>query len=1058
MKLPLRMSIAALCALALLLAACNQPTAKAPPPNFVTLSIKVDGATLNGGDALQPQGIPTDPKTGDIVLDAVQVTVRDKNNDVVQFQEDAGTYVAAETGAGYIELGAGGEAKVSLPSHLEPFTFESIGMVNKEWVGYHSVKQEVTQNANVTITLESILGGAVLTPRYPTNFVVPGEIIDLMLVVMANGNDSFPDDYLQVPTGDFTVRYDSITGGIIENESNRGIRVTADAFCTEIEVNGWVTGLRLDSDEVSTGSDPLSLAKQLECVPAAKGSLRADLVAPIVTLDYNMATGQVTGAAEDNLAIAKLEIFDGPVLVATTDGDDIGPDVAEIAFIAGTNEFRAKLTVDPIGGLRALAYDHAGNVGTSEETAKPESLIVEEGGSIQDALDNVADGGTVYLPSGTFEGDLEISGDVTIVGDPEGGTIITPSGVTSSGLSYALQSATDERRGKAVLEITGPDTVARISDVTIMGEGRNNCPNVFAGVRVSYGATLHLSRAKVTDVAEGFASCGVGILVGRNITTETHSYDERYSGTAYLSDVELENFGKTAIVIEHPESIAYINGGQIVGIGETDKGAQNGVQVSRGGNAEIRNMSIQDVRFYRESGSDDTAAGILLYEPGEHVVIEGNTISDSGNGVTVLRQAPGGSVTITGNVFENNLMHVENANPAELDLSGNTFDGVNPGSASLQDLLELEDKIEHVLDSQASLDGWWKPQPEDYGLARVVPGNLYVTEASGSIQRAIDAAKPGDIIHVDPEGDFEDEVLTVDVPYLTIFGNDATVSNVNLAADGVTIENLNIEPTSHSHALVIREGRDIVLNNVDIVTTGMGIRFLNSGGNADYSGFTMSGGSIKNANIGISLEHHADYANGKTAPISFEDVTITGVAFSGIPFKGIYLEALSNATLSYLTFDNVGNEGYGDSSNLGAWGAAIDINLKYGAYESLTLQDITVTDSGYSKGHETGAAVTIKARDDGSYATNPASLDGAEIEEVSVVNTDGDKEPYAALRIGEPDATNPDNSETNHTTINVVVKDSVLDGVYSVMNYTSEPVDATSNNVISGDTFGKVTD
>lgn len=1035
MKVRFNLSVVALCAVALLLAACNQPTTKAPPAGFITLSMKLDGATIRTPDAMRPQGIPNDPVTGDLALDSVRVTVRDKNGDTVLFTEDAGTFVAAEAGADHLTLDANGSAEVSLPSHLEPYTFESFAEANGAPVAYHSVEQRITVSSSVTIRLKSLLGDAIVAPRYPTNYAVPGEIIDLMLVVMANGNDDYPADYLQVPFGDFTVDYDTIMGGTIVSSSNRGIRVLADAFCTSVEVDGTVTGLRLVGDTVSERAAPFALHQPLACTPAVDGSLAADVEAPTVTLDYNVATRRASGTADDNTAIAKLEIYDGPVLVATTDETAVGASVSQIAFLAGSTAYQTTLKVDPTGGLRAVAYDHAGNAGVSEETERPEIIEVDEGGSIQAALDQVAEGGTVYLPAGTFDGDLEVTGSVTIVGDPSGGTVITPAGITG----FSLYS-TDTRKGKAILEVTGEGTVVEIRNVTVQGMGGTKCDDYFAGIRVSNGATLHLSDSAVTDLFDDYASCGVGIMVGRNYN------GEHFSATAYLNNVEVTNFGKGAIVIEHPDTRAYINGGRIIGLGQTSKGAQNGVQVSRGASAEVRGMTIEDILFVRD-GAIDTAAGILLYEPGTHVVLENNTLRNNGNGITILRQAAGGTLQVTGNTLEDNLTHVENANPAELDLSRNTFDGVTPSAATALELQAIEDAIVHSLDHHESTDKWWQPQPEDYGLARVVPGHLYVTEASGSIQRAIDAAKPGDIINIlDAGGDFAAEgTLRIDVPFLTIKGNGATARNAQITAEGVTLDSLNFE--HDSHALVIIDATNVTLTDVNIKTPAMGIRFLNPDGNADYSGFTMTGGSITGANIGISLEHAAGYqgsAGYANEPIRFGDVDLTGVSFSDITFKGVYLEALSNATLKGLTFDNVGNIGYSDSSNPGAWGSAIDINLKYSDYANLTLHDVTVTDSGYSSGHETGAGVTIKARDDASsYHTVPASLDNVVIDGLTVEFVDVPA-THAALRIGEFGKTNAGPSR-------VVVTNSHLEGVYALMNWTEAPVDASDpSNALHG--------
>ena len=111
---------------------------------------------------------------------------------------------------------------------------------------------------------------------------------------------------------------------------------------------------------------------------------------------------------------------------------------------------------------------------------------------------------------------------------------------------------------------------------------------------------------------------------------------------------------------------------------------------------------------------------------------------------------------------------------------------------------------------------------------------------------------------------------------------------------------------------------------------------------------------------------------------------------------------------------------------------------------NLTLHDVTVTDSGYSSGHETGAGVTIKARDDASsYHTVPASLDNVVIDGLTVEFVDVPA-TYAALRIGEFGKTNAGPSR-------VVVTNSHLEGEFALMNWTEAPVDASDpSNALDG--------
>ena len=86
--------------------------------------------------------------------------------------------------------------------------------------------------------------------------------------------------------------------------------------------------------------------------------------------------------------------------------------------------------------------------------------------------------------------------------------------------------------------------------------------------------------------------------------------------------------------------------------------------------------------------------------------------------------------------------------------------------------------------------------------------------------------------------------------------------------------------------------------------------------------------------------------------------------------KGIYAEALSNAHITNITMNDVGQ--YGDAAFMaapGTFGNGIDINLKNGTYSNIVIDHFTMTDVGLSSGagsaHLGGGAIVVKARDDG---------------------------------------------------------------------------------------------
>src|SRR5262245_61579980 len=118
--------------------------------------------------------------------------------------------------------------------------------------------------------------------------------------------------------------------------------------------------------------------------------------------------------------------------------------------------------------------------------------------------------------------------------------------------------------------------------------------------------------------------------------------------------------------------------------------------------------------------------------------------------------------------------------------------------------------------------------------------------------------------------------------------------------------------------------------------------------------------------------------------------------------KGIYVEALSNAHITNITMNDVGEYGDAPYGTQGAFGNGIDINLKNGTYSNIVIDNFTMTDVGSSTGagtaHLGGGAIVVKARDDApSYNSVPATYTGDLIIENGTI--DGTS---TGIRVGEP--------------------------------------------------------
>src|SRR5690606_37894816 len=100
------------------------------------------------------------------------------------------------------------------------------------------------------------------------------------------------------------------------------------------------------------------------------------------------------------------------------------------------------------------------------------------------------------------------------------------------------------------------------------------------------------------------------------------------------------------------------------------------------------------------------------------------------------------------------------------------------------------------------------------------------------------------------------------------------------------------------------------------------------------------------------------------------DVTFLNTTFNNNTTKGLYTEKMSDVLFDGVTVDGSGvNEAY-------QYNAGFDVNLKYGDYGTITIQNSTFTGSGVD-GTGTGNALKVGARGydgDTAYASNPATL------------------------------------------------------------------------------------
>lgn len=533
-------------AMALLLASCarqGEPQGQLPNSDgFVPVSVRLSGGSLSTSD-VSPLGSPYAPDGG-IGTQVVEVSVRDRDGDSVLFELDGSVYRASESGSlGTINLVTSTtNVTVFLPAAGNPYTFESRGYdagdIDGAEAGAHVIAYDLIEDQNILVTssievsLVSVLGSAHLVPRFPTNYATPGAVIDLMLYVLANGYPDLAGDYLQVPSGDFGTDYDTpFNAGIVGNIANNiGIRIQVDAVCaTEVVVSGAAEGLGYDIGVIAPDDFDFELA--IPCFSEAAGGISLDNEAPVVTLtSYDSVTGHVTGTATDNVAIAKVVIFDGPDPLASTDPSEAIDGVALITFAPSSNVFSATITKDPLGPIEIRVYDAAGNVGIASPV-----VWVQPGGSGDGSFSNPfgtifqgvtavsgMGGGTVNLLSGTHNlgtGTLVIAAPGITLRGAEPGVFVDASAINGYGIevngnnttlenftllgpianigsAYGIKAAPENPESGNILE------GLLIQDVTVVGSGRTEID-------------LNTARNAILRnvVADGNNTAGAGIAI-----------------------------------------------------------------------------------------------------------------------------------------------------------------------------------------------------------------------------------------------------------------------------------------------------------------------------------------------------------------------------------------------------------------------------------------------------------------------------------------------------------------------------------------------------------------
>jgi len=299
-----------------------------------------------------------------------------------------------------------------------------------------------------------------------------------------------------------------------------------------------------------------------------------------------------------------------------------------------------------------------------------------------------------------------------------------------------------------------------------------------------------------------------------------------------------------------------------------------------------------------------------------------------------------------------------------------------------------------------------------------------------TIQAAINHAESGEVIRI-ANGTFP-ENLTIDTPDLEIRGlGGGTVlappsgAGITLMAnsDDLNLQAMHVTSASFQHGVLTDSAvDDVSIRNFRVTgATQRGLYISNTAvaNNWDLSQMAFNGNEtgirLRGDVFNMTIRDNSRFNGGGFGLVSFTDANtaaptdvaivdgldVSDTSFNDNTDKGLYFEALENAT-----FDDIEVLRNGQRIGYNA-GAGFDINLKLEDFANVAITDSVISDNG-SPSATFGGGLTIKARSDGSYAVNPATLDN-----VSVTNVVASGNTPDGIRFGEPNAVNGNTGPTN---------------------------------------------
>jgi hypothetical protein len=521
--------------------------------------------------------------------------------------------------------------------------------------------------------------------------------------------------------------------------------------------------------------------------------------------------------------------------------------------------------------------------------------------TIQDGVNAVAAGGTVYVAAGTYTENVVVNKPVTLDG---------------------AQAGVDARTRGTVPEtiVTNGDGDFQIEadNVTIDGFTLTGVVNDPSSISTSLGAAIwtnpgfsgtHGGLQALNNIIRGNIA---GIELDNDGTYQTkvqYNLFENNDQPGAGSGLAIEtNFGLSNALIDNNAftNTAFVESSWALGIeASSDHVIFSNNSVTNQGRgvffSETNNATITNNTF---TGASHYAIGLFGFggTPNSAFSISGNTIDVHGSGglgISVQDSTPGDAYSGTLTLSSDNIttsgsdVSIDDASTTAIDATGEKFNGVLASGASTAQLFAIEDTVIDAIDVSG------------FGLVRLKAGQVYVAHSSelanaGAVQRGIDAALAGDIVNLQAGTYVANGSYTLSGPTVGAAGKEVAELNINkpltLLGPNPTYDPSSGLAPANDQAIIIPGASDPNPNDPNAV-----IVLLISSSNVTVQGITVDGSNLNLAHYSDPGTHSYVTAINSAAPIDAAELIASYAKVGNVTLQN---NILRNAGYNAVDFKN----------------------------------------------------------------------------------------------------------------------------------------------------------